>query len=389
MKFLHTADLHIGKQLRGFSLIEDQRFILEQILALAEAHEVDGLLIAGDLYDKGNPSAEAVALLDWLFTEATARHIAVFAIPGNHDSAERVGYASAFLAREGVMVPPVFSMPIAPHTLCDTFGEVDVWLLPFLRPADVRHAFPEADIGTSYTAAVKTVIDSLPLDGKKRNVLLCHQFVVAGDERPAQSDSELSVGGIDQVDARVFEPFEYVALGHLHRPQRIGKDFFRYAGSPLKYSTSEIPFPKSVVLVELGAKGTPAETALLPLRPLRDVRIVRGSFAELIEQPPETEDFIVAQLSDETPPLDPFRRLRAVFPALIGIEYASPGADGAAFHGETEELQDLAHLDPAALFARFFEEQTGKALSKAQQAIINEELALALAEGREETGGAR
>ncbi len=377
MKFLHTADLHIGKQFRGFSLIEDQRFILERVLSLAEEHAVDGLLLAGDLYDKSNPSAEAVALLDWFFTEAAARHIAVFAIPGNHDSAERVGYASALLAREGVMVPPVFGSPLLPHTLTDEFGEVDVWLLPFLRPSEVRHAYPDADIGTSYTKAVKTVIDALALDERHRNVLLCHQFVVAGDERPVLSDSELSVGGIDQVDASVFEPFEYVALGHLHRPQRIGKETYRYAGSPLKYSTSEIPFEKSTVLIELAAKGTPAQTTLLPLRPLRVLRLVKGTLSELISGE-SSGDFVVAQLTDEAPPLDPFRRLRAVFPFLVGIEYVSPHADRPTSEAPQEDAEDLELLSPIDLFARFYEEQNDKPLTEAQIAIVKEEMERAL-----------
>ncbi|MEG0503609.1 MAG: exonuclease SbcCD subunit D, partial [Raoultibacter sp.] len=304
MKILHLADLHIGKQVNGFPLIEDQRFALEAVLAAARDHSVDALLLAGDLYDKSSPSAEAVCLLDWFFTEVATAGLPCYAIPGNHDSAERVAYVSGLLTRQGIHLAPIFDGRVTHHSLEDEHGPVTFWLLPFMKPAHVRAFFPDADIGQDYTAALRTVLADCPLETSQRNVLIAHQFVTSGTAEPERSDSELSVGGLDNVDASVFADFDYVALGHIHRPQRIGRDEVRYAGSLLKYSFSEIKYPKSATLVELGPKGTISIT-LLPLEPLHDMREIKGPLASLLADDVVTasksDDYLHVVLTDEDP----------------------------------------------------------------------------------------
>ena len=227
MKLLHIADLHIGKVVNGFPMIDDQKHALAGVLDAACRERVDALLMAGDLYDKSAPSAEAVSVLDWFLTSVADRGIPCFAIPGNHDSAERVAYAAGPLSRQGIYVAPLFDGAVAHFTLEDEAGPVTFWLLPFLKPAQVRPHFPEAEIGSDYTAALKAVLNACPLEESERNVLLCHQFVTAGGAEPERCDSELSVGGLDHVDASAFDRFDYVALGHIHRPQRIGRDAVR------------------------------------------------------------------------------------------------------------------------------------------------------------------
>lgn len=395
MKLLHIADLHIGKTVNGFPMLEDQRHALAQVLAIAERENADALLLAGDIYDKSAPSAEAVALVDWLLCEVAKRSLPCFAIPGNHDSAERVAYAAGPLALQGIHMAPLFDGLVKSVRMQDEFGSVTFWLLPFLKPANVRRYFPDAEIGTDYTAALRTVIDACDIDETQRNVLLCHQFVTAGGTEPERSDSELSVGGIDNVDESVFDRFDYVALGHIHRPQRIGKDSVRYAGSLLKYSASETEHVKGATIVTLGekTKGDQAriEVSLAPLKPLHDMRKVKGPLHKLIDpaivESADRDDYLHVTLTDEEPAIDALARLRAVYPNVMSLEYERKRQRSS--NDAHTVSDDKETLDPVTLFARFFEERTGAALSDQQEQIAFEALRAQLATDPEGSDGSQ
>lgn len=403
MRLLHIADLHIGKRVCEFSMLEDQRHVLSQVIDMLGAHEADALLVAGDLYDKATPSAEAVALVDWFLSEAAETGVPAIVIPGNHDSAERVAYAGAMLARQGIHVAPVYDGTIRPVELADDDGPVRIWPIPFVRPATVRHFFPDEDI-SDYTDALRVVVGSCALDRSVRNVAVAHQFVTAGAMSPELSDSEVSVGGLDNVDAGVFSGFDYVALGHIHRPQRIGSDTVRYAGSILKYSFSEALGSKSAVLVELGAPGADVDGApgadaaeagesdaagadmarageghasgarvsceLLPLEPLHDLRRIRGPLEALVAPDvvaaADAEDYLQVVLTDENPEVDAVARLRASYPNVMGIEYDNARTRAAGLAG-AEAAPDADASSPLELFEEFFERQNGTALSDAQR----------------------
>ena len=276
MRFLHLSDLHLGKRVCEFSMLDDQRYILEEILSLLDTRPVDAVLLAGDLYDKPVPPAEAVRLLDWFLTELADRKLPVFAISGNHDSAERVAFGAHLLAGSQVYVSPVFEGAPAPIPLTDAYGPVDIYLLPFLKPATVRHIYPDEPI-ESYSDALGCVLRRCAPDPARRSVLVAHQFVAGAT---ACESEEPSVGGLDCVDAALFDGFDYVALGHLHSPQKVGRDTLRYCGTPLKYSFSEAHQHKSATFVELGPKGE-VTLSTAPLTPKHDLRELRGSYMEL------------------------------------------------------------------------------------------------------------
>lgn len=392
MKLLHIADLHIGKRVCEFSMLEEQRHVLSQVVRLLRERSVDALLVAGDLYDKSAPSAEAVALVDWFLSAVAETGVPVVIIAGNHDSAERVAYAGGLLSREGIHVSPVYDGHIEPVELADEHGPVRIWPIPFLHPATVRHFFPDAEI-RSYTDALRTVVDALDLKANAtcRNVCVAHQFVTAGTVTPERSDSELSLGGMDNVDASVFDGFDYVALGHVHRPQRIGADTVRYAGSILKYSFSEERGQKSAVLVELGAPGSKPDIELVPLRPIHDLRRVTGTVDELLaaeaqegggkhaggtasSQPGRAaDDYLHVVLTDENPVLDVMRRLRAVYPNVMGIEYDN-ARTRAGLGSDPAMSAAVDDSTPMELFGEFYERQNGIPLTEAQRQVVADAL---------------
>ena len=306
MRFAHLSDLHLGKRVCEFSMLEDQKYILEQILTLLDAHPVDGVLLAGDLYDKPVPPAEAVRLLDWFLTQLAARGLPVFAISGNHDSADRVAFGSALLETSRVYVSPVFSGAPQPICLADEHGPVDVYLLPFLKPASVRHVWPDEPI-ESYNDAIACVLRHCTPDPVHRSLLVAHQFVAGA---AACESEEPSVGGLDCVDAALFDAFDYVALGHLHSPQKVGRDTLRYCGTPLKYSFSEAHQHKSITFVDLGEKGC-VDISAAPLTPLHDLREVRGSYLELTDRRTREDQQITAPERVEN--ITPLQHLAAFY----------------------------------------------------------------------------
>lgn len=367
MKFLHLADLHLGKRVNGFSMLEDQAHILRQILAILDDEQPDGVLIAGDVYDKSVPSVEAVELLDGFLTELRARGVPVLLISGNHDSPERLAFGGRVMDSCGIHISPVYDGALAPVTLHDEFGPVHVWLLPFVKPAHVRRWFPDADI-ESYTDAVAEAIAHMDIDTAARNVLVTHQFVTGG----ARSGSEeLSVGGTDNVDSGVFAPFDYVALGHLHGAQHIGRETIRYAGSPLKYSFSEARQHKSVTVVTLGEKGN-VQVRTAALTPLRELREIRGSYDELTarsfyEHTTYRSDYLHLILTDEQDVFDAMSRLRTIYPYLMTLDYDNArtrAAGGMSVPAETERRT------PPELFEALYTRQNHQPMSEVQRAYI-------------------
>ena len=367
MKFLHLADLHLGKRVNGFSMLEDQAHILRQILAILDDEQPDGVLIAGDVYDKSVPSVEAVGLLDGFLTELRARGVPVLLISGNHDSPERLAFGGRVMDSCGIHISPVYDGALAPVTLQDAFGPVHVWLLPFVKPAHVRRWFPDADI-ESYTDAVAEAVAHMDIDTAARNVLVTHQFVTGGTRSGSE---ELSVGGTDNVDSGVFAPFDYVALGHLHGAQHIGRETIRYAGSPLKYSFSEARQHKSVTVVTLGEKGD-VQVRTIALTPLRELREIRGSYDELTarsfyEHMTYRSDYLHLILTDEQDVFDAMSRLRTIYPYLMTLDYDNArtrAAGGMSVPAETERRT------PLELFEALYKRQNHQPMSEVQRAYI-------------------
>ena len=367
MKFLHLADLHLGKRVNGFSMLEDQAHILRQILAILDDEQPDGVLIAGDVYDKSVPSVEAVGLLDGFLTELRARGVPVLLISGNHDSPERLAFGGRVMDSCGIHISPVYDGALAPVTLQDAFGPVHVWLLPFVKPAHVRRWFPDADI-KSYTDAVAEAVAHMDIDTAARNVLVTHQFVTGGTRSGSE---ELSVGGTDNVDSGVFAPFDYVALGHLHGAQHIGRETIRYAGSPLKYSFSEARQHKSVTIVTLGEKGD-VQVRTVALTPLRELREIRGSYDELTarsfyEHTTYRSDYLHLILTDEQDVFDAMSRLRTIYPYLMTLDYDNArtrAAGGMSVPAETERRT------PPELFEALYQRQNHQPMSEVQRAYI-------------------
>ena len=367
MKFLHLADLHLGKRVNGFSMLEDQAHILRQILAILDDEQPDGVLIAGDVYDKSVPSVEAVELLDDFLTELRARGVPVLLISGNHDSPERLAFGGRVMDSCGIHISPVYDGALAPVTLQDAFGPVHVWLLPFVKPAHVRRWFPDADI-ESYTDAMAEAVAHMDIDTAARNVLVTHQFVTGGTRSGSE---ELSVGGTDNVDSGVFAPFDYVALGHLHGAQHIGRETLRYAGSPLKYSFSEARQHKSVTVVTLGEKGD-VQVRTVALTPLRELREIRGSYDELTarsfyEHTTYRSDYLHLILTDEQDVFDAMSRLRTIYPYLMTLDYDNArtrAAGGMSVPAETERRT------PPELFEALYKRQNHQPMSEVQREYI-------------------
>lgn len=368
---MHLADLHLGKRVNGFSMMEDQEYILNRILEIMEEEKPDGLLIAGDVYDKTIPPAEAVRLMDDFLTAVAAKHVPVFLISGNHDSAERVAFGHQLMQGSGIWISPVYDGTIRHHTLEDRWGEVNIYLIPFLRPSVVRSFFPDVEI-EDYTDALRTIIEDLQVDTSRRNVVLAHQFVTAAGALPETCDSEqLSVGGLDRVDGSVFSPFDYTALGHLHGPQRVGSETIRYAGSPLKYSFSELHQKKSVTVAELRAKGE-TEIRQIPLQPRREMIELRGTFEEILEEARKKgglqTDYYHMILTDETDVVDALSRLREYYPNIMLLDYDNRRTRS---QKEVEQLDRVEERTPGELFAALYEQQNGQEMDSDRKEYLD------------------
>lgn len=353
MKFLHTSDLHIGLRLCEYSMVEDVRHILAEIAEIAVRENCSAVIVAGDLYDRAAPSAEAVAVLDGFFSSLAKENIAVLAVSGNHDSPERVAYLSSVAASAGLHLSPVYDGTCGKVRFTDEYGEVNVYLLPFVKPVNVRAVCEDFD-GDSYTAAVECAVGRMELDETARNVLVTHQFVVGGNAGDVED-----VGGTGAVAAGVFERFDYVALGHLHTAHPVGKNAY-YSGSPLKYSFAEAGDEKSVSIVDIREKGE-VSVERVTLHPRRDLREVRGTYDDVVHEglhDPAKEDYLRVTLTDEDDVVDAVAKLRNVYPNLMRLTYDNQRTR-AYREAEGSELSeaDAGAVTPEAVFAELYELQ--------------------------------
>ena len=351
MKFAHIADLHIGKRVHDFSMLEDQRYILDQMLGIFEEQRVDGILIAGDVYDKVVPSAEAVQLFDEFITRLAKLKIPVYMISGNHDSAERLSFGAKLFESNDIYISQVYDGKVKKVGLEDEYGLVNVYLLPFLKPATVRHVLQRDDI-ESYEDSVTAALQECEVDASQRNVLVAHQFVTGADRCDSE---ETSVGGLDNVSAEVFDEFDYVALGHIHRPQKMGKETLRYSGTPLKYSFSEVEHKKSVTIVELLEKGS-VQISTVPLVPLRDMRKVRGTYMKVTAKESYTAenkmDYLQITLTDEEDVPGALQKLRTIYPNLMRLEYDNKRTRE---NKEVQAVEAQEQKSELELFGEFYE----------------------------------
>ena len=364
MKFVHLSDLHLGRRLGEVSLLEDQKFILQQILRIIKDEKADAVLMSGDIYDKSVPSAEAVTLFDEFLSRLAELKVQVLVISGNHDSSERLAFGNKLFSGAGIHLSPVYNGQVRPVVLSDEEGEVCFWLLPFIKPAHVRQHFPETGV-ESYTDACRVAVEQMAIDPSKRNVLLTHQFVTGA---VVCDSEEISVGGTDNVDASVFKDFDYVALGHIHGPQNIGSSKLRYCGTPLKYSFSEVKHIKSVTVVELGQKGQ-LHITTPGLTPLRDMQQVTGSFDHIITTGEKTEDYMRVILTDEDEVYEAVGKLRVLYPNLLELKYDNTRT---RTQQVIEGPADVEHKSELQLFEELYQQQNKQPLSDVQRAFMQE-----------------
>ena len=362
MKLIHLSDLHIGKRVNEVSMIDDQDYILAQILRIIDDEQADAVLIAGDVYDKSVPSAEAVTLFDDFLCRLARRKLPVLMISGNHDSPERLAFGNRLMNACGIHISPVYDGTVRCVTLQDTYGAVNFYLLPFIKPAHVKRYYPQLQI-ENYTDACRAAIAQMHIDPAQRNVLLTHQFVTGASTCESE---EINVGGSDNVDSAVFQDFDYVALGHLHGPQNIGSNRIRYCGTPLKYSFSEEAHHKSVTVVELGAKGQLA-LHLQPLQPKHDLRSIRGSFPEVTDKSVYsgvTNDYIHVILTDEEDIPEAMGRLRLIYPNIMKLSYDNTRTRATQLIDGAEDVQCKSPLE---LFCELYEKQNNQPMSDEQR----------------------
>lgn len=370
MKLFHLSDLHIGKRVNEFSMIEDQKYILTQILYAADQEKPDGILISGDVYDRTIPTAEAVQVFDAFLTRLSEQKIPVFIISGNHDSAERLAFGSSLMGKSGIYFSKVYDRTVEKIPMQDAYGTVWIYLLPFLRPSTIRHALPErAEEVQSAADAVRIALEQTKIDEKERNVLLAHQFVTGAKRCDAE---ELQVGDVDQIPAELFTSFEYVALGHIHSPQKVGRETVRYCGAPLKYSFSEAGQEKSITVVELKEKGS-VDLRTIPLKPLHDLRKIRGTYLEVTAKSfyenRDCEDYLQVTLTDEEDVPDGMAKLRTIYPNLMRLEYDNKRTRSNAEVRAAERVEEKSELE---LFQEFYELQNNQSMTEVQEQFVEE-----------------
>lgn len=370
MKLFHLSDLHIGKRVNEFSMIEDQKYILTQILYAADQEKPDGILISGDVYDRTIPTAEAVQVFDAFLTRLSEQKIPAFIISGNHDSAERLAFGSSLMGKSGIYFSKVYDGTVEKIPMQDAYGTVWIYLLPFLRPSTIRHALPErAEEVQSAADAVRIALEQTKIDEKERNVLLAHQFVTGAKRCDAE---ELQVGDVDQIPAELFALFEYVALGHIHSPQKVGRETVRYCGAPLKYSFSEAGQEKSITVVELKEKGS-VDLRTIPLKPLHDLRKIRGTYLEVTAKSfyenRDCEDYLQVTLTDEEDVPDGMAKFRTIYPNLMRLEYDNKRTRSNAEVRAAERVEEKSELE---LFQEFYELQNNQSMTEVQEQFVEE-----------------
>lgn len=366
MKFLHLSDLHIGKRVNEFSMLEDQEYILTKIINIIDDEKPDAVVVAGDVYDKSVPSAEAVQLFDDFLCRLAQRKLQVFVISGNHDSAERMAFGGRLMDISGVHMSPVYNGKVEAISLDDEFGKVNFFMLPFVKPANVRRFFEDAQI-ESYTDAIRVAVENMNVNADERNVIVTHQFVTGAEKCESE---EISVGGSDNVDASVFDCFDYVALGHIHGPQNISSERVRYCGTPLKYSFSEAKHKKSVTVVEMGGKGS-IEIRTIALEPKRDMREIKGTYAEITLKDnyinTNTDDYMHITLTDEEDIPDAIGKLRVIYPNLMKLDYDNKRTRSSA---KLDIIENIEQRSPLDLFAEFYEKQNNQPMTDGQSEFM-------------------
>lgn len=366
MKIMHLSDLHIGKKVNEYSMLQDQIYILKEILHIIDDEKVETVIIAGDVYDRSLPPNEALELFDEFLYQLSSRNVNVFVISGNHDSPERISYGGRMMTENKIFLSPVYDGNVKPITLNDDYGEVNFYLLPFVRPADIRRYFPDENI-ENYTDAVKVAIDNMNVDFSERNILVTHQFVTGAE---LSESEDIMVGGTDNVSGEVFDGFDYVALGHIHREQTVGKDNIRYCGTPLKYSFSEAKNIKSVTILDFNDKGN-IEYSKIPLTPLRDMREIRGTYYELTlksnYESTNTEDYLHITLTDEEDIPDAIGKLRSIYPNIMKLDYDNLRTRGS---GTVDAIENIESKSPFELFADLFKQQNNQDMSEEQEEIM-------------------
>lgn len=367
MKFLHISDLHLGKRLHEVSLLNDQKFILDEIHTLAKREHIDALIIAGDIYDKSIPPVSAIELFDAFLFHLSQDKIKVFLISGNHDSPERTAYGGRLMEKNGIYISPVFHKENAPICLSDEYGEVFIYLLPFIKPAHVREVFPDKEIN-DYSDAISVAIERMNVNTTKRNLLVTHQFVTGA----TRCDSEdISVGGSDNVNAEVMNDFDYVALGHIHRAQTAGSDRIRYCGTPLKYSFSEANHTKSVTIVTLNEKEKDVGIQEIPLNALHEMHIIKGPLEHIMDtsiyNTYPKDSYVQIILTDEEEALDVISKLRQVFANVLCVEYDNIRTRE---NQTIEEVTNVEEISPLDLFKLLYEKQNNSTLKDEQETYL-------------------
>ena len=379
MRFLHLADLHIGKRVNGFSMIEDQKFVFEQVYSVIENEKIDGIIMAGDIYDKPVPSAEAVKLFDEMLTRLVSMDLPIFVISGNHDSAERIGFGSDILSAAKVYMSRVYNGNLQKIELEDDYGKINVYLLPFIKPVTVKNIYKEAEI-KDYDDALAYVLNQEKIDETKRNVIVSHQFVTGAMRSESE---EVSVGGLDNVSVENYDAFDYVALGHIHRAQQMGRESARYAGTLLKYSFSEENHNKSMTIVDLKEKGN-IEIKEIPENPLHDLMTIKGKFSKITSEEfykeLKKEDYYRAVLTDEEDILNAIGKLKSIYPNLMSMEYDNTRTRSYSVVDNVETGETKSPLD---YFEEFFEKQNGRKMSEKQRDYLLEILGEAKEENHE------
>ena len=368
MKFVHLSDLHLGKRVNEYSMLEDQEYILTKIINIIDDEKPAGVIIAGDVYDKSIPSAEAVQMFDDFLTRLAKRNLQVFIISGNHDSPERMSFGSRLMDQSGIHISQVYDGKITPFTLQDESGDVNIYMLPFVKPAHVKR-FSDESI-ESYTDAIRVAIAEMKVDQSARNLLITHQFVTGA----TRSESEdISVGGSDNVDVSVFDGFDYVALGHIHSPQNCTSERVRYCGTPLKYSFSEAKDNKSITVVELEEKGN-ISVKTVSLVPMRDMVEIKGKYNEIMlksfyENTSYQEDYIHITLTDEEDIVDAIGKLRTVYHNLMKLDYDNKRTRSVS---QVDGAVDVETKTPIELFSDFYELQNNQPMSNEQKAFVED-----------------
>lgn len=372
MKFVHLGDLHIGKRVNDFLMLNDQEYVLEQIIDIISKEKIDGVLIAGDVYDKQVPSLEAIKLFDDFLTRIANMDVKVFIISGNHDSAERLSFAGRLIEKSGVYIAPMYEGNVIKHTVKDEYGDIDIYMLSYVKPVYVKKYYPDREID-SYNDALKCAMESIDIDEKKRNIIVAHQFVTGATVCDSE---ELSIGGLENVDASIFDKFDYVALGHIHGAQKVQRDTLRYSGTPLKYSFSEINHKKSITIVEIKDKKdneVDIGIELKELKPLHDMRKIKGEYDEITLKEnyinTDTRDYMHIILTDEDDIPDAIGKLRAIYPNIMKLEYDNARTRS---NNKLDIVNRIEEKTPLDLFKELYELQNNQEVSDEQEKYLRD-----------------